>query len=460
MTASPQRQGILAFWRTGLAGLHLQSWVRQQTWLQRIYRAFPQHLRDRVSASLSARSLTQTRFQRTEAWELSSKDSDASLRCANEDIAPALDAAMGVNILGYIRGEFGLAESARMYSRALINAGVPVSLYDLDMGLPHSWLDRSMDAFIDQRMPHRVTIVFVNPDYLEAAFEQVGRARMDGHYIVACWFWELETIPMNWMSAIELVDEIMVASQFIENAFRRITDKPIMRLPLPLSDWRDSGLQRSDFGLDVDKFVFLFTFDFHSFVTRKNPQAIVHAFQQAFPHDRDDVRLVLKSSNGHLYAEQMRELLTLVVGDSRILLRDEVIEKVHVRALQRCCDVYVSMHRAEGFGLGLAECMSIGKPVIATGWSGNMEFMTESNSCLVEYDLVPVAGGYPDSDGTHWAEPRIASASDAMRRLADDPAYARALGEVAKKDICSQLSPGSVARHLLAKIVEVNEVTD
>lgn len=265
---------------------------------------------------------------------------------------------------------------------------------------------------------------------------------------------------MNWMSAIELVDEIMVASQFIENAFRRITDKPIMRLPLPLSDWRDSGLQRSDFGLDVDKFVFLFTFDFHSFVTRKNPQAIVHAFQQAFPHDRDDVRLVLKSSNGHLYAEQMRELLTLVVGDSRILLRDEVIEKVHVRALQRCCDVYVSMHRAEGFGLGLAECMSIGKPVIATGWSGNMEFMTESNSCLVEYDLVPVAGGYPDSDGTHWAEPRIASASDAMRRLADDPAYARALGEVAKKDICSQLSPGSVARHLLAKIVEVNEVTD
>jgi glycosyltransferase involved in cell wall biosynthesis len=233
-----------------------------------------------------------------------------------------------------------------------------------------------------------------------------------------------------------------------------------MRLPLPLSDWRDSGLQRSDFGLDADKFVFLFTFDFHSFVTRKNPQAIVHAFQQAFPRNRDDVCLVLKSSNGHLYAEQMRELLTLVVGDSRIMLRDEVIEKVHVHALQRCCDAYVSLHRAEGFGLGLAECMSIGKPVIATGWSGNMEFMTESNSCLVEYDLVPVAGGYPDSDGTCWAEPRIASAADAMRRLADDPERARALGMVARDDIRLRLSPGSAARHLLARVAEVTEVMD
>ncbi len=379
------------------------------------------------------------------------------LRIGNESVPPTLGASVGINILGYIRGEFGLAESARMYARALINAGVPVSLYDLDMGLPHSWQDRSMDGFIDQRMPHRVTVVFVNPDHLEAALEHVGRACMEGHYVIACWFWELEVIPRSWLSAIELVDEIMVASQFIENAFRRITDKPIMRLPLPLSDRRDSGLQRHDFGLDPDNFIFLFTFDFHSFVNRKNPQAVVHAFQQAFPNGCENVGLVLKSSNGHMYPEQMRELLTLVVGDSRILLRDEVIEKMHVRALQRCCDVYVSLHRAEGFGLGLAECMSLGKPVIATGWSGNMEFMTESNCCLVDYDLVPVAGGYPDSDGAYWAEPRVASAADAMRLLANDPERARALGVVARDNICLQLSPSGAARRLLARVAEVTE---
>ncbi|CAD0306863.1 glycosyltransferase family 4 protein [Xanthomonas hortorum] len=457
MTASPQRQGISASWRTGLAGLHLQSWVRKQPWLQRIYRLFPPGLRDRVSAALSARSVVNTRFQRTDTWEQALKGSDASLGSEKESVASRSGSLAGINILGYIRGEFGLAESARMYARALIDAGVPVSLYDLDMGLPHSWQDRSMDGFIDQRLPHRVTVVFVNPDYMQAAFEQVGRARMEGHYVIACWFWELEVVPPSWLSAIGLVDEIMVASRFIEDAFRRVTDKPIMRLPLPLSDRRDSGLQRHDFGLDAGKCIFLFTFDFHSFVARKNPHAVVHAFQQAFPRDRDDVCLVLKSSNGHMYPEQMRELLTLVFQDSRILLRDEVIDKAHVRALQRCCDVYVSLHRAEGFGLGLAECMSQGKPVIATGWSGNMEFMTDRNSCLVEYDLVAVAGQYPDSDGARWAEPRVESAADAMRRLANDPERARELGEAARADICLQLSPNSAARHLSARVAEITE---
>ncbi|QHG85990.1 MULTISPECIES: glycosyltransferase family 4 protein [Xanthomonas] len=454
MTASPQRRNLFASWRSGLAGLRLQSWVLRQPWLRPVYRVFPRNLRDRVFSALSARSVVQTQFQRTDAWELSLESAEISVPNTG-DVADTRLTSVGINILGYIRGEFGLAESARMYARALINAGVPVSLYDLDLGLPHSWEDRSLDGFIDQHMPHKVTIVFVNPDYLDAAFEKVGRARMEGHYIIACWFWELEVIPSSWLSAITLVDEIMVASRFIEDAFRDVTDKPIMRLPLPLSDQRDSGLQRRDFGLEPEAFVFLFTFDFHSFVTRKNPQAVVNAFRHAFPDDRDDVRLVVKSSNGHMYPEQMAELLSLVAADKRILLRDEVIDRMHVRALQRCCDVYVSLHRAEGFGLGLAECMSLGRPVIATGWSGNMEFMTDSNSCLVDYDLVPVAGRYPESDGARWAEPRIDSAAAAMRRLADDPLQARRLGEAARDDICARLAPPSVAEHLLARAAKV-----
>ncbi|MCC8625486.1 glycosyltransferase family 4 protein [Xanthomonas vesicatoria] len=456
MTASPQRRSLFASWRSGLAGLRFQSWVLRQPWLRPVYRVFPRNLRDRVSSALSARSVVQTQFRRTDAWELSSKSAEISVPNAG-DVADTRLTSVGINIIGYIRGEFGLAESARMYARALINAGVPVSLYDLDLGLPHSWKDRSLDGFIDQHMPHKVTVVFVNPDYLGAAFEKVGRARMEGHYVIACWFWELEVIPSSWLSAIALVDEIMVASKFVEDAFRCITDKPIMRLPLPLSDQRDSGLQRQDFGLESEAFVFLFTFDFHSFLARKNPQAVVHAFKNAFPEGRNDVCLVVKSSNGHMYPEQMAELLSLVAEDQRILLRDEVIDKTHVRALQRCCDVYVSLHRAEGFGLGLAECMSLGKPVIATGWSGNMEFMTDSNSCLIDYDLVPVAGRYPESNGARWAEPRIASAAAAMRRLADDPVQARRLGEAARADIYTRLAPQNVAQHLLARATKVVE---
>ncbi|KLD73495.1 glycosyltransferase family 4 protein [Xanthomonas hyacinthi] len=457
MTASQRPSGILTSLRTGLFGLRLQAWIRRQPRLKQVYRFFPQAVRDRVTAALSARATMHTRFQRTAAWE-QTPTSATSWRRRNWE--PSAARVPGVNIIGYIRGEFGLAESARMYARALINAGIPVALHDLDLGLPHSWQDHSMDEFIDERLPHRVSIVFVNPDYLDAAFDRVGRARMEGHYVIACWFWELEVVPASWLKAIDMVDEIMVASQFLEDAFRQVTGKPIMRVPPPLSEWRDSGLQRSDFGLESHRFVFLCTFDFHSFMARKNPHAVVRSFKAAFPSDRGDVCLLVKSSNGHMYPDGMRDLLASAAGDPRILVRDEVIDRAHVHALQRCCDAYVSLHRAEGFGLGLAECMALGKPVIATAWSGNMEFMTAGNSCLVDYELVPVDGQYPDSSRARWAEASTASAAEAMRWLADNPARARALGEVASTEVRDQLSPDRAAQRLLARLVELEPVPD
>ncbi|WP_369934243.1 glycosyltransferase family 4 protein [Xanthomonas tesorieronis] len=457
MKEAQPRPSVWSSLRTGLLGLNFQAWIRRQPNLQRAYRLFPQAMRSRLAAALAARSIAQTRFQRTQAW--SATRSEVVRWNARPDRRPAPQAP-GVNILGYIRGEFGLAESARMYARALIDAGVPVALYDIDLGMPHGWGDHSMDDYIDESLPHPVSIVFVNPDYLEPALEHVGQARMKGRYVIACWFWELERIPDSWRDAIHLVDEIMVASAFIEEAFRKITDKPIMRVPLPLSEVRDSGLQRGDFGLESDKFVFLCSFDFHSFIARKNPQAVVRAFRAAFPPDRDDVRLLVKSSNGQQHPDSMRDLLNLIAGDPRILLRDEVIDRAHVQALQRCCDAYVSLHRAEGFGLGLAECMALGKPVVATGWSGNMEFMGPETACLVDYELVPVAAGnYPESNGARWAEADVADAAAAMRRLADDPVRARALGAAAKAHVCSHLSPERAAQRLLQRLAKLDART-
>jgi len=296
---------------------------------------------------------------------------------------------------------------------------------------------------------------FVNPDYLDVALTSIGHARMQGRHVIACWFWELDVIPESWLPAIEHVDEIMVASGFLEAAFRKVTDKPILRVPIPLSERPDSGLQRTDFGLPERKFIFLCSFDFHSFVARKNPHAVIGAFRAAFPHGRDDVRLLVKSSNGHMHPDALRELIAVTGGDARVILRDEVIEAAHVHALQRCCDAYVSLHRAEGFGLGLAECMALGKPVIATGWSGNLEFMTPSNACLVGYKLVPVAGRYPESDGAMWAEADVMDAANAMRRLADNPQGAIELGRTASRDIREHLAPERAARHLSARLREL-----
>lgn len=438
---------------TGVGLLNFSAWIRRQGWLRALYRHVPQGWRDGLSGLLTARASSRARFPRTPAW-------DAVLPAhESAPVAASPAQATGVNILGYIRGQFGLAESARHYARALIDAGMGVRLYDVDLGLPHGWDDHSLDAWIGEDLPHHVSIIFVNPDYLQQALEKIGQARLRGHYLIACWFWELERVPDDWLPAIEQVDEIMVATEFVENAFRQVTDKPILRVPQPLGEVLDSGLERADFGLEEGKFTFLVTFDFNSWIARKNPHAALRAFRLAFPPERDDVRLLVKSSNGFRHPDKFRELLNAAAADPRILVRDEVIDRAHVNALQRVCDAYVSLHRAEGLGLGLAECMAMGKPVIATNWSGNLEFMDQDVACLVGYRLVPVREGeYPHPEGAQWAEADVEDAARAMRRLADDPAAAAGMALRGRERVGFTLSPQRNAALLKARIEQLDNL--
>ncbi|WP_295917669.1 glycosyltransferase family 4 protein [uncultured Xanthomonas sp.] len=435
----------------GLLLLNLSAWIRQRSGLGVLYRKLPLSWRVGAARLLSAPSADSVRFTRTPEWSIPLPSLVAG------PVAPMQAAAgPGVNILGYVRGQFGLGESLRMYARALIEAGVPVRLFDIDLGLPHGWDDHSLDAWIGDDLPYPVSIMFVNPDYLERALEFVGVERLSGRHLIACWFWELERVPEAWLPAIGLVDEIMVASRFIEDAFSKVTDKPILRAPQPLSAIGDSGLQRADFGLDEGKFIFLTTFDFNSWVERKNPYAAIAAFKRAFPQGRDDVRMLVKSSNGYRYQDWFRRLLNEAATDPRIIVRDEVIDRAHVYALQRCCDAYVSLHRAEGFGLGLAECMAMGKPVIATAWSGNLDFMETGNAMLVGYRLVPVREGeYPHEPGDVWAEPSVEEAAAFMQRLADNPTEALEIGQRAAKAVGALLSPQRAAFAIETRLREL-----
>lgn len=367
--------------------------------------------------------------------------------------SPEYALSAGVNIFGYLRGQFGLGESGRMYARALLDSGYPVALHDIDIDVPHGFEDHSLDAHIGNEAPYAINLIFVNPDFLAQALAGIEQAKMEGRYVIACWFWELERIPDDWRWALEYVDEIMVASTFVEQAFRLVTDKPVLRVPMPISNVADSGLTRQHFDMDVEKFVFLNTFDFNSWWCRKNPLAVIEAFRIAFPPGRDDVRLLIKSSNGYRQPESLGQLLQAASRDPRISVRDEVIERSHVQALQRCADAYVSLHRAEGFGLGLAECMALGKPVIGTGWSGNLDFMTDENSCLVKYHLTPVGEGeYPHAEGARWAEADVEHAATLMRRLVDEPGFAKRIGGQAARDIHQKLSPATASARIIERL--------
>lgn len=432
--------------------LQLSAWIRRHRLLRSLCHIVPARLRRSFFGTLIAQASESMRFPRTPAWH----------RPLQREQAPtppmiAAGPTVGVNIVGYIRGEFGLAEAARLYIRALIGAGIDVRLFDLDLGLPHGREDRSLEPWIDETLPHSTTIVFVNPDFLGEALERVGHEKLDGRHLIACWFWELEKVPSEWLLSLQMVDEIMVATRFIEDAFRHVTKKPVLRVPLPLSSVPDSGLQRADFGLKDDVFLFLTSFDFHSGIERKNPFAAIDAFERAFPRDCEHVRLLIKTSNGCRYSEKLEVLLERAACDPRILIRDDIIDRSHFNALQRCCDAYVSLHRAEGFGLGLAECMAMGKPVIATAWSGNLEFMDNETACLVDYRLVEVGNGeYLHSEGAVWAEASIDSASAAMQRLVDDSAWASALGERARQSVLQKLAPPLAAARLQARLAELN----
>jgi glycosyltransferase involved in cell wall biosynthesis len=365
--------------------------------------------------------------------------------------------AVAVNVFGFLGGQFGLGESARLYASALQANGVPVTLHDLKLELPHAWQADPEDAFRTGPDEDGVDLIVVNPDDLGRALPLIAAAGGSRRHRIGLWFWELETMPASWAWATEAVDEIMVASAFIEEAARKMTSKPVTRIPIPLAARPDSGLERRDFGLPVDAFMFLATFDFHSSIQRKNPFAAIRAFQQAFPPGRGDVCLLVKTVNGLQYPELLSQLTALSHLDDRILVRDGTIPSAHLGALQRTCDAYVSLHRAEGFGLGMAECMARGKPVVATGWSGNLEFMTPETSCLVDYRLVAVnAHEYPYADAAtaRWAEPDIDDAAACMRRLVDEPGHADRIGRSGASHVRQVLSPARISAAFAAHVAE------
>ncbi|ALN62953.1 glycosyl transferases group 1 family protein [Lysobacter antibioticus] len=427
----------------GLVMLRISAWIRRQGWLRPLYRRLPAAWTHRASAALASRTRGTLSFPELPAA------SPAAASPAPARHMAATSGAQGVNLIGFLRGQSGLSESARMYARALIDAGYPVALIDIEDDSSQSGSDRSLDAYIGHEAPFGVNLVFVNPDRYEAAMASLPPDISAGRRTFACWFWELETVPASWLRTLERVDGVLASSRFVRDALVRITDKPVVHVPLPLVDVDDSGLERGDFGLEASKILFLCSFDFNSWMERKNPFAVIEAFVRAFDPERDDVCLLIKAGNGHRHPAQLERLLAEASADPRILVRDEIIERAHMRALQRCCDVYVSLHRAEGFGLGMAECMLQGKPVVATGWSGNLDFMSADNSRLIDYRLVPVgADEYPHGDGARWADADVDQAASAMLELADEPALREALGARAAVDVREVLSPVRVATAL------------
>lgn len=422
--------------RAGSLLLDLLNWSCRSRVVLRLYAMIPESTRHRLRRRLERVAFTK--------------------KPASAPVLPRPGYPAGINLIGYAHGEFGVAEILRQYASTLQGGGVPFVVRNFEVGVASRQGDRSMQRFLAEECRYDVNLFCINADQMPVAHRHLGDDVFGGRYNIACWFWELEKFPEQWHGAIDLVDEIWVTSPFVRDAIAASTIKQVHIVPVALRVDLPRRHSRGEFGLDEDCFLCLVSFDFNSFVARKNPEGAIAAFRRAFRDDRRDVRLVVKTINGERHPEELRRLTNAAGGDDRIEVRDGFLDRAGMWALQACCDCYISLHRSEGLGLGMAECMLLGKPVVATAYSGNLAFMDADNSCLVGYSLVPVQEGeYPAWHGQHWAEADVEQAAAYLRRLADDPAYMRQVGEKAQVSVRERLSANASLAAITARLAEI-----
>jgi glycosyltransferase involved in cell wall biosynthesis len=351
----------------------------------------------------------------------------------------------GVNLVGYANGMLSLGEHLRMTASAFATTGCGVDIVDYRNGARDRQRTGADRISLAQSNRFAVNLYHINADQMLNAYCHFGHGFFQQRYNIGFWAWELEGFPDGWAPVVDLLDEVWAPSRFVQQAVERVTGKPVTLMPqcveLPTFDRRG----RAHFGLPDEACLFIFVFDFLSYIDRKNPIAAIRAFKAAFPDPADSAGLVIKVMNGDEQDPRWVAMLTEIGGDSRIIVINEVMSRADSLALMDCCDCFVSLHRSEGFGRGPAEAMLLGKPVIVTGYSGNLEFTLPDNSFLVDYTLVPVRPGqYVFGDGQVWAEPDVGHAARHMRTVYADRAAA---------DAVAQRGQAYVREHLSAKRV-------
>jgi glycosyltransferase involved in cell wall biosynthesis len=363
---------------------------------------------------------------------------------------------LAVNVAGYFTGTLGLGEAARLYVTGLETAGVTVGTSTVDASPPIDPRAAAQRGYSSVGFAGRpelpgapVNLICVNADELPRFVRDIGSRFLDGRRNIGVWAWETDVIPRRWDEAFSLLDEIWVYSRYIAENLGRAAPVPVIPIPPPVVAPEPTAAP--DLGLP-DGFRFMFMFDFFSTMKRKNPIGVVEAFKRAFAPG-EGPHLVIKTIHGVDRAADLEALQYAAAGRPDVFVVDRSLSVADKNGLLASCDCYVSLHRSEGWGLPIAECMAMAKPVVATAYSGNLDFMGPGNSYLVDYALTQVGGDveiYP-AEGT-WAEPDLDDAARALRSVWEDQDEARRRGGRAQRDIAELLSParaGGIARRRL-----------
>lgn len=355
-------------------------------------------------------------------------------------LAPPQIATGPLILSGFLNDVSGIGRGGRMSRDALAASGVAPILHDLRKD-PFGWDPPSAGG-----------VWFGHCNAPQSTEFLMRSASAHACYRISYWAWELPNLPRSWAESAGLYHEIWAPSTFVADAIRRATrglEVKVRCVPHPLPEVSGVVSDRARFDLPDDAFVFLCMFDVLSSVTRKNPMGAVDAFQTAFGPHRRDVLLCIKVVCDPANSESLALLRAKVTGWPNIRILTERLSDTVADRLIASADCFVSLHRSEGFGLSIAQAMALGRPVIVTGWSGNMDFC-DAHAICVDHELRPVVdptGIYTETDQV-WAEPDLNHAAEAMQRLVADPEAARRRGEAGRVHIATRLPRAYPIAHL------------
>jgi glycosyltransferase involved in cell wall biosynthesis len=361
----------------------------------------------------------------------------------------------GALLVGYPRAEMGVGQSLRGLAESSRVVGIPFAVFDFGLDLPLRQEDDSLAGDITWSDRFNCNVFCVNADQWPVARARLGGEFFAGRYNILRPFWELARLPSAWAATLTGLQEIWAPTRFVAGAFARATSCPIEIVPVPVLVKPDNALTRASFDLPERRFLFCFSFDFASYITRKNPEGVVAAFKRAFPNGDEPVGLVIKMHGTGAF-EDRRDWLVEEAADPRISVIDRTLTREQLDALLSLTDCYVSLHRSEGFGFGMAEAMTLGKPVIGTDYSGNTDFLSETTGFPVSYRLTAVAPGtYPDHVHQVWAEADLEHAAWLMREVVAGNSNVVQRAEAGRRYMAQHHSPMAVGRKCRDRLVQL-----
>ncbi|CAH1231516.1 hypothetical protein PAECIP111891_06838 [Paenibacillus allorhizoplanae] len=373
------------------------------------------------------------------------------------DVGNLLEQTKGINLLGYARAEMGIGESCRLAARSLASVDYPFGIINFEgtnssRMADQSWIHKEIKAPI-----HNVNIFHINAEQMMEVYAHYGSSIFKDKFNIGYWHWELPDFPDEWIEGFNFVNEVWVPSDFVANSISMKSPVPVVKIPHGIEVKIIKQISRKEFSLPEQAFLFLTMYDVKSYQERKNPKASIEAFKMAFRPDDSSVGLVVKLNNANSNLRELQSVYDMTNDYKNIYIIKDILSRDATNALINSTDSYISLHRSEGFGLGLAEAMYLGKPVIGTNWSSNTDFMTSTNSCLVNYNLVRVGTDQgPYQAYQYWADPDIEHASYYMKLLVSDGTFNKKISLLGEKYIKENYSPTVIGEMMTKRLKYLN----